>query len=68
VRKLLLPMLQADFQLIETWRPPVSGDAAVDGMQEGGEQAPPEMAHQLPAVPCPIVALGATEDARYCWY
>jgi hypothetical protein len=63
VRKLLLPMLQADFQLIETWRPPGSGDA--DGMREVGEEAPLETAHRLP---CPIAELGATEDVRYCWY
>ena len=47
VRRLLLPMLQADFRLIETW------------------EGPPDTAYQLP---CPIAALGATADVRYCWY
>lgn len=61
VRKLLLPMLQADFQLIETWRP--EGAAGADGAvneHEGGEEAPMQ-AQQLP---CAIAALGATEDVR----
>lgn len=63
MRKLLLPMLQADFQLIESWRP--AGAAHAGGVWEGGEEGPPETGHQLP---CPIAALGATEDVRYRWY
>ena len=61
VRKLLLPMLQADFQLIQTWRP--EGAAGADGAfeQEGGEGAHvPDQ--QLPVA---VAALGATQDARY---
>lgn len=60
MRKLLLPMLQADFQLIETWRP--QGAAGADGAydHEGGVEAP------VPAqpLPCAVAALGATEDVR----
>lgn len=57
---MLLPTLQADFRLVESWRPlagtpPAAADEA--------EQVQLEAAQLV--LPCPLAVLGALGDARY---
>ncbi|KAL4431496.1 hypothetical protein ABPG75_006752 [Micractinium tetrahymenae] len=63
LRRRLLPMLQADFRLIETWRPE---GLAAEAQQEGQRmQLDDGQAPQPPPLPCAVGAIGATADCRY---
>lgn len=76
IRKLLLPTLLADFRLIETWRPlggppaitsraaGTSSPDAADGSTAASVDEVPDSGAAL-ALPCPLAALGATQDPRY---
>lgn len=62
MRRLLLPTLAADFQLIETWNPLRGTGPAPAKEAAGGGPAAAAPALRLP---CPLAALGARGDRRY---
>lgn len=64
IRKLLLPMLTADFRVIETWQPGAAASGAAAEAVGAAEQPSQEQQGEV-QLPCPIAALGATEDGRY---
>ncbi len=63
LRRRLQPMLQADFKLIETWRPDELAAEEREGhsIGSGDGKAPLQ---PLP-LPCAVVAIGAAGDCRY---
>ena len=79
MRKLMLPMMLADFKLMETWQPWGRGPAGGGAAAAAGAAAPPPQpaccgcfgggggADAAPpgmALPCPLAAFGAEYDNR----
>ena len=72
IKKLMLPLLRADFEIIETWDPTEGERPTPAGPADGPPRADALLERMSPFA-FPIVAVGAVDDRRYtpeqlaCW-
>ena len=68
IKKLMLPLLRADFQIIETWDPSTGEADRPDSMTCSSTERRDEsnaLLNKMPPFGLPIVAIGAMDDRRY---